>query len=142
MDVLLLEKTIVITSSAPGKQFISSVVCFKDSFYIILHVDAYTFHVNQNPISSYGFGDDSVEVGVQKIIDSCNTEDELKARLLELNQGNTTLTINFSDYKKVKVSSFLGVKTLKAMNSAMSYVSCNANKAKGKELAAFYVHLK
>ncbi len=141
MNTLLLEKTIVITSSAPGKQFISSVVCFQDSFYIILHVDAYTFHVNENPIPSYNFGDDKVEVGVQKIIDSCTTEEELKAKLSTLNQGNTTLTINFSDYKKAKISSFLGVKTLKAMNSAMSYVSCNATKAKGKELAQFYSHL-
>lgn len=141
MDILLLEKTIVITSSAPGKQFISSVVCFKDSFYIILHVDAYTFHVNQNPISSYNFGDDAVEVGVQKIIDSCGTEQELKDKLFALNQNNTTLTVNFSDYKKVKISSFLGVKTLKAMNNALTYVSCNASKAKGKELAKFYDHL-
>ncbi len=141
MNTLLLEKTIVITSSAPGKQFISSVVCFQDSFYIILHVDAYTFHVNENPISSYNFGDNKVEVGVQKLIDSCNSEDELKAKLMELNQGNTTLAIQFSDYKKVKVGSFLGVKTLKAMNNAMSYVSCNAAKAKGKELAKFYTNL-
>jgi len=141
MNILLLEKTIVITSSAPGKQFISSVVCFQDSFYIILHVDAYTFHVNQNPIKSYNFGDDKVETGLQKIIDSCATEEELKSKLLELNRGNTTLTVNFSDFKKVKINSLFGVKTLKAMNNAMSYVSCNANKTKGKELAEFYAHL-
>lgn len=141
MNILLLETTIVITSSAPGKQFISSVVCFKDSFYIILHVDAYTFHVDQNPIKSYNFGDDKVEVGVQKIIDSCNSEEELKSKLLELNQNNTTLTVNFSDYKKVKIGSLFGVKTLKAKNSLMSYISCNATKIKGKELAKFYAHL-
>lgn len=116
-------------------------VCFQDSFYIILHVDAYTFHVNRNPIASYNFDDYKVKVGVQKIIDACSTEEELKEKLLQLNQGNTTLTVNFSDYKKAKLSSFLGVKTIKAMNNAMSYISCNATKAKGKELAKFYSNL-
>jgi len=82
-----------------------------------------------------------VEVGVQKIIDSCSTEEELKSKLLQLNQGNTTLTVNFSDYKKIKMVSLLGSKTIKAMNNARSYISCNASKSTGKELAKFYSHL-
>ena len=141
MNALLIEDTIVITSSAPGKQFQSSVVCFEDSFYIILKVAAYTFHVDDYPVPSYNFGDD-VAAGVRGIMDSCTTEDELKAKLLNLIHGNGACVVNFADYKKVKVKSFLGVKTLKAMNSALSYVSFTASKGPAKELVNFYPNLK
>ncbi len=141
MNTLLIEQTIVITSSAPGKQFQSSVVCFEDSFYIVLHVDAYTFGVDVNPIASYNFGNNGVPEGLRSIMGSCSTEEELKGKLLGLLQNNMRCVVNFSDYKKVKIKGFLGVKTLKAMNSAMSYVSFNATKEQAKELVSFYAHL-
>ncbi len=140
MKALLIEETIVITSSAPGKQFLSSVVCFEDCFYIIPKVIAKTFHVNNFPIPSYNFGDD-VAKGVRDIMDSCNSEDELKEKLLALLQNNTTLIVPFSDYKKVKIKGFLGVKTLKAMNSAMNYISFTTTKDTAKALVEFYPNL-
>ncbi len=144
MNALLIEDTIVISSSAPGKFFQSSVVCFQDSFYIILKVASYTFGVDDHPVSSYKFGEDvgdDVAKGVRNIVDSHNNEHELKERLLSLIHNNTACVVNFSDYKKVKLKSFLGNKTLKAMNNAMSYISFNAGKETGKRLAKFYSNL-
>jgi hypothetical protein len=138
MKALLIEETIIITSSAPGKMFISTVVCFEDSFIIILHVPAYTFHVNDHPVASYNFGDLSVQEGVKNIMDSCTSEDELKEKLMALINNNEVCHIKFADYKKIKLKSMLGSKTLKPMNSAMSYVSFNVRKAPAKALADFY----
>lgn len=138
MDILLVEKTIAFTSSAPGKVFEASTVCFKDGFYIFLHVPAYTFHVNETP--DYGFGEKSVSDGLKELIASCSSEDELREKLQAIIPNNT-LVVNFSDYKKVKVSGLFGVKTLKASNSALNYIAFNGNKETGKQIAAFYAHL-
>ena len=138
MKALLIEETIVITSSAPGKMFASTVVCFEDSFIIILRVPATTFYVDQHPVASYNFGDLSVEEGVKNIMDSCTSEDELKEKLMILINNNEVCHIKFADYKKVKLKSVLGSKTLKPMNSAMSYVSFNVRKEHAKALADFY----
>jgi len=140
MNALLIEQTLVMASTAPGKLFQSSVVCFQDSFYIILHVPAYTFHVNEHPEKGYNFGDRSITEGLKDIMASCSDEAELKSKLGELVQNNT-LIINFGDYKKVKINGFFGVKTLKASNSALSYVSFNATKDVAKQLVAFYPNL-
>ncbi len=120
MNMLLIESTFVVASAAPGKNFISTVVCFEDCFYIVLHVESYSFGVDQNPVSSYNFEDDHVAKGVQKIIDLCTTEDELRARLQELIQHNMRCVVYFSDFKKAKISGFLGIKTLKVSNNMMS----------------------
>ncbi len=141
MNVLYIEETLVITSSAPGKMFRSGVVCFQDAFFIVLKVPATTFHVNQNPEAIYGFGDMSIDEGVQYLIDNSNSEEELKAKLLEHVKGNNTLMVNFSDWKKVKISGFLGTKTLKAKNSSLSYISFNATKNVAKQLVEFYPNL-
>jgi hypothetical protein len=138
MDILLVDQTITLTSSAPGKFFTASTVCFKDGFYIFLHVPAYTFHVNQTP--DYGFGEKSVPEGLKGIIASCSNESELREKLDAI-IPNSTLVINFSDYKKAKVSGLFGTKTLKVSNSALNYVSFNASKDAGKSLAQFYAHL-
>ena len=138
MNVLLIEETLIVTSTAPGKFVGSSVVCFDDSFFIVLHGAAPTYHVNWNPKDTYEFGDLSIPEGVQKIIDSCTTEEELKGKLLELVKGNTTFIVTFADHKKVKIKSLLGTKTLKASNNAMSYTSFNTRKDVAKQLMAFY----
>lgn len=138
MNVLLIELTNVLTSTAPGKAFTSSVVCFKDSYYIFLHVPAYTFHVNSTP--DYGFGDKTIAEGLKDLIAASSDENELRNKLQQL-VPNNTLIVNFSDYKKAAVKSFLGVKTLKVSNSALDYVSFNGNKEVGKSIAAFYAHL-
>jgi hypothetical protein len=116
-------------------------VCFEDSFYIVLHVDSYTFGVDVNPIRSYNFGDQTVPEGVKTLMDGCSSEDELKQKLYELIGNNGRCVVNFSDYKKVKIKGFLGVKTLKASNSALSYISFNAAKDVAKQLVAFYPNL-
>lgn len=138
MKVLLVEQTNVLAATAPGKLHMASVVCFEDSFYIFLHVQGRTFHVDDlDPTPSYGFGDKSVAEGLQDLITNSSSEDELKGKLNEIIQNNT-LIINFADYKKVKVKGFIGTKTLKASNNAMSYVSFNVGKPKAKELVEFY----
>lgn len=139
MNTLLIEQTHVITSSAPGKLFQSSVVCFKDGFYIFLHVPAYTFHVDKTP--DYGFGDKKVPEGLKDLIASCSDEAELRGKLDQIIQNNS-LIIHFNEYKKATVKGFFGVKTVKASNNALSYVSFNGTKDVGKSLAEFYGHLK
>lgn len=138
MNILLVEQTLVLTSSAPGKLFQSSVVCFKDGFYIFLHVPAYTFHVDTTP--DYGFGDQKVPEGLKDLIATCSDEAELKGKLNQIIPNNT-LVVHFSDYKKAKVKGFFGVKTMKASNNALSYVSFNGTGEVGKSLVAFYAHL-
>jgi hypothetical protein len=138
MNALLIESSFALTSSAPGKPYHCSVVCFQDSFYIILQVPSYTFGVDQHPVSSYKFGDDSVAEGLRNMIDSSTDEDHLKGRLLSLIKNNTACVVNYADFKKVKIGGFLGTKTLKAKQNALSYVSFNATKESAKKLVKFY----
>ena len=138
MNALLLENSFAITSRAPGELAQCSVVCFRDSFYIILQVPSYTFGVDNNPVASYKFDGMTVPEGLQSMIDTSPDEDHLKGRLLSLIKNNTACVINFSDFKKVKIGGFLGTKSLKAKNNALSYVSVNATKESAKKLVKFY----
>lgn len=138
MNVQLIDEVMLFTSSAPGKYFGSAVVCFEDSCYLVPKTVATTFHIDNHPVAGYGFGDDSVEEGLAKIIASHTNEDELKARLLELVGGNTTLVVNFSDYKKTRIKGFLGSKTFSARQNAMSYISFTVGKKESKKLVEFY----
>lgn len=141
MNVLLIEKTFVVYSKAPQELNECSVVCFQDSYIIVLKGPSYPFRVDNDPVPSYNFPNNDVVNGLKSMIDSCSSEDELKGKLNDLIQNNGTCVINFSDFKKVKVSGFLGAKTLKASNSMMSYFSFNTRKQEAKDLVSFYSNL-
>jgi hypothetical protein len=141
MNVLLIEQTHVVYSLAPSHLSSSAVVCFKDFYIIVLKGSSHPFRVDNNPVPGYNFPDNDVAVGLRNMIDSASSEDELKAKLLELIQNNDACVVNFSDYKKVKIAGFLGSKTLKTSNNAMNYISFSARKEAGKSLAEFYSNL-
>ena len=140
MNVLLIEKTFVVYSLAPQEMNKSSVVCFDDCFIVVLKGPSVPFRVDNDPVPSYGFPDNNVEAGLRNLIDSSNSEDELKEKLMSL-VNNELCLIKFADFKKVKVKGFLGTKTLKVSNSAMKYFCFSATKQDAKDLAAFYSNL-
>jgi hypothetical protein len=137
-NTLLIEKALLFTSAAPGKLFESAVVCFEDSCYLILKKVSSTFRVDIDPTSQYGFGQDSVEEGLKKIIASSSSEENLKSELLQLIGNNTTCVLNYSDYKKKTLKGFLGQKTFSVRQNALKYVSFTVSKVEGKKLSEFY----
>lgn len=141
MNVLLVEQTHVVYSLAPSDLCSSAVVCFKDSYIIVVKGASKPFRVDNDPVPGYNFPNNDVAAGLRNMIDSANSEDELKSKLLELIQNNTTCCINFSDYKKVKIAGFLGAKTFKVSNNALNYISFSARKDTAKSLAEFYSDL-
>ena len=141
MDVLLIEKTHVVYSLAPSEICPSAVVCFKDFFVIVAKGASFPFRIEQDPVPGYHFPDNDVAAGLKAMIDGASSEEDLKAKLMELIQNNTTCVVNFSDYKKVKVAGFLGSKNLKVSNNAMKYITFSARKETAKALAQFYSNL-
>lgn len=141
MNVLLIEQTFVVYSLAPSDLCSSAVVCFPDSYIIVVKGASVPFRVDHDPVPGYNFPDNDVAAGLRNMINSAKSEDELKASLLELIGNNGACVVNFSDYKKVKVKGFLGAKTLKVSNNAMNYISFSARKDEGKLLAEFYSSL-
>ena len=141
MNVLLIEQTHVVYSLAPSHLCSSAVVCFKDSYIIVLRAPSHPFRVDNDPVPGYNFPDNDVAAGLRNMIDAAGSEDELKTNLMELIQNNETCDVNFSDYKKKKVGGFLGSKTLKVSNNAMNYISFSVRKEAAKSLAEFYSDL-
>ena len=141
MNVLLIEQTHVVYSLAPSELCSSAVVCFQDSYIIVLKGPSHPFRVDNDPVPGYNFPDNDVAAGLRTMIDSASSEDELKAKLLELIQNNHTCVVNFSEWKKVKIGGFLGAKTLKVSNNAMKYISFSVRKDDAKSLAHFYSNL-
>ena len=141
MNVLLIEDTLSVYSKAPQEFSKCAIVCFQDSFIMVMKGTSYPFRVENDPIPGYNFPDNDVTKGLRQMIDSCTSEDELKGKLNDLVQNNTLCVVNFSDYKKVKVSGFLGSKTLKVSNNLMNYISFSTRKQPAKDLASFYSNL-
>jgi hypothetical protein len=138
-NTLLIENAILLASVAPGKFYETAVVCFPDSCYLILKKISSTFRVDADPTAMYGFGEDSVEDGLKKIIESSSNEADLKDTLLELIGNNQTCVINFSDYKKTRIKGFLGKKTFSARKNALNYISFSiVSKEEGKKITEFY----
>jgi hypothetical protein len=141
MNVLLINDSTLLASVAPSKFYESSVVCFKDSCYLMLKKISSTFRVDVDPTIGYGFGDESVAEGLRKLIDGCQDEEELKAKLRGLLNGNETCIINYADYKKIKIKGFLKQKTFSARQNAFRYISFSVSKDVGQELIAFYPNI-
>ncbi len=120
----------------------SSVVCFKDFFIIVAKGASEPFRIDQDPVPGYNFPNNDLETGLKAMIESASSEEDLKAKLMELIQNNTTCVVNFSDYKKVKVGVFLGAKNLKISNNAMKYITFSTRKDTAKALAQFYSNLQ
>jgi hypothetical protein len=116
-------------------------VCFQDSFIIIVKGPSHPFRVENNPVPGYNFPNNDVANGLSSMIDSASSEDELKANLLELVDNITSCVVNFSDYKKTKVSGFLGSKSLRVSNSALKYITFSVRKDAAKSLVQFYSNL-
>jgi hypothetical protein len=141
MNALLVEQTHVIYSLAPSDLCSAAVVCFKDFFIIVVKGASHPFRVEGDPVKGYNFPDNDVAAGLKSMIDAAGSEDELKASLLELIANNETCVVNFSDYKKAKVSGFLGTKSLKVSNNAMKYIMFSTRKEAAKSLVEFYSDL-
>ncbi len=141
MNVLLIEQTHVVYSLAPSNLCSSAVVCFPDSYIIVSKGPSHPFRIENDPVPGYNFPDNDVAAGLRSMIDSASSEEELKAKLLELIQNNNTCVINFSDYKKIKIKGFLGTKNFKVSNNAMNYISFSTRKDDAKSLAEFYSNL-
>jgi len=141
MEVLLIDQTHVVYSLAPSDLCSSAVVCFKDSFIIVVKGPSHPFRVDNDPVPGYNFPDNDVAAGLKSMIASAGSEDELKAKLLELIGQNMTCVVNFSDWKKTKVSGFLGAKSLRVSNNAMKYITFSVRKDAAKSLVQFYSNL-
>ena len=141
MNVLLIEQTHTVYSLAPSDLCSSAIVCFQDSFIIISKGPSHPFRIKNDPVPGYNFPDNDVAAGLKSMIDSAKTEDELKASLIELVDNNMTCVVNFSDWKKTKVSGFLGSKSLRVANNAMKYITFSVRKEPAKALVAFYSNL-
>lgn len=141
MNVLLIEQTHVVYSLAPSDLCSAAVVCFKDFFVIVTKGASHPFRVESDPVKGYNFPANDVAEGLKSMIDAANSEDELKASILDLIGNNETCVVNFSDYKKVKVSGFLGAKSLRVSNNAMKYITFSVRKDAAKSLVEFYSDL-
>ena len=138
MKALLIDQTHVVYSLAPSDLCSSAVVCFTDCFIIIANGASHPFRIDNDPVPGYNFPNNDVAAGLKNMIDSAASEDELKSKLLDLIQNNQTCVVNFSDYKKAKISGFLGAKSLRVSNNAMKYITFSVRKEAAKALVEFY----
>ncbi len=137
-EILLVEEALAMNSKMPMKQIYSCIVCTKNHFFVIPTKSIGMF-VIFNTIKNHAYFDGlSIFEGLKKMINEAENVEDLEAKIAELLEQDEKYIFKLEDATKLKISGFLGKKTL-MFRKGKSWASFSPkSKAGGKELAAFY----
>ena len=137
-ELLLVEEALAMNSKMPMKQIYSCIVCTKNYFFVIPTKSIGMF-VIFNTIKNHAFFDGlSIYEGLKKLIKESENIEELESKISELLENNEKYIFKLEDATKLKISGFLGKKTL-MFRKGKSWSSFSPkSKVGGKELVEFY----
>lgn len=137
-EVLLIEEAMAMHSKMPMKQIYCCVVCTKD-YYFVVPTKSVGMFVLFNTIKNHAFFDGmTIPQGLRKLIDEAENVAEVENRMKELLENDEKYIFKLSDATKLKISGFLGKKTLQfRLGKSWSSFSPKS-KANGKLLKEFY----
>lgn len=137
-ELLLVEEALAMNSKMPMKQIYSCVVCTKNYFFVIPTKSIGMF-VIFNTIKNHAHFDGlSIYEGLKKMIKESENIEDLEVNLAGLMENDEKYIFKLEDATKLKISGFLGKKTL-MYRKGKSWASFSPkSKAGGKELAEFY----
>lgn len=137
-EILLIEEAMAMNSKMPLKQIYSCILCTKDYFFIFPTKSVGMYVVFTSTKSHSHFEGLSIHEGLRKTIKEATDVASLENDLKELLENDEKYIHKLADATKLKISGFLGKKTL-MFRKGKSWVSFSPkSKAGGKDLAAFY----
>lgn len=137
-EVLLIENAMAMHSKMPMKQIYSCIVCTKD-YYFVVPTKSVGMFVLFNTIKNHAFFEGmTIQEGLKKLIQEAETAQEVESKMKELLEEDEKYIFQLSEATKLKISGFLGKKTL-MFRLGKSWSSFSPkSKADGKALKEFY----
>lgn len=137
-EVLLIENAMAMHSKMPMKQIYSCIVCTKD-YYFVVPTKSVGMFVLFNTIKNHAFFEGmTIQEGLKKLIQEAETAQEVESKMKELLEEDEKYIFKLSEATKLKISGFLGKKTL-MFRLGKSWSSFSPkSKADGKALKEFY----
>jgi hypothetical protein len=137
-EVLLIEDALAMNSKMPLKQIYSCVLCTKDYFFVIPTKSVGMFVIFETVKNHSHFEGLTIYEGLKKLQNDAKDVADLEAKTKDLLENDEKYIFELSQATKLKISGFLGKKTL-MYRKGKSWGSFNPkSKAEGKKMAEFY----
>ena len=137
-EILLVEEALAMNSKMPMKQIYSCIVCTKDYFFIVPTKSVGMFVIFNTIKNHQHFEGLGIYEGLKKMIKEAENVGDLENQLKNLLENDEKYIHKLEEATKLKISGFLGKKTL-TCRKGKSWASFSPkSKAGGKELTAFY----
>ncbi len=137
-ELLFIEDALAMNSKMPMKQIYSCVMCTKDYFFVVPTKSIGMFVIFDTIKNHSHFDGLTIYEGLKKLQNEATDVKDLESKLKELLDNDEKYIYELAQATKLKISGFLGKKTL-MYRKGKSWASFNPkSKAEGKKMAEFY----
>jgi len=137
-ELLLIEDAMAMNSKMPMKQIYSCVLCTKDYFFVIPTKSIGMFVIFNTIKNHSHFEGLTIYEGLKKLQNEATDIADLESKIKDVLENDEKYIFEFAQATKLKISGFLGKKTL-MFRKGKSWGSFSPkSKADGKKLAEFY----